>query len=303
MLDQLNNVFKPLRITIPFVLDIIFISDPDRIKQIENSGDIDRLHYYETQSLPWWIQLYFPSTRFHDRQRDLWFTPFESSSNPTYLPRLTYLEEQMATGYSQDDVRRIARLLRTKASDESLAYEMVQIVNKRFFESNIPLEITTAAQSTLQKITEAFLPWNYFQGVKSQQKIMDFCKHNLASDIHPLDVGHNIGEIVKLTTGSLKILRENLNRSVEDIFTKHAPTTEVPRIAIKASTFNGMLSYPTIAGQTILVLNIAKAAAETKDLRFTFGTGTSERSCVFKEFFVNFMKDVQYELQREQVNS
>ena len=68
------------------------------------------------------------------------------------------------------------------------------------------------------------------------------------------------------------------------------------------SLFNplGMLSYPTIPGQTILVLNIAKAAAETKDLQFTFGTGTSARGCIFKDFFLNFMKDVQYELQIEE---
>lgn len=176
---------------------------------------------------------------------------------------------------------------------------MVQIVNQRFFNGQIPLEITLAARATLQKITEAFLPWKYLQGVQSQQQIIDFCKDNLDADIHPLDVGHNIGEVVKLTAGSLKLLRDNLHRSVEDIFTASAPTTEVPRIAIKASTFNGMLSYPTIPGQTVLVLNIAKAAAETKDLRFTFGTGSSERSCIFKDFFTNFMKDLQYELQKE----
>ena len=299
MLDGLDSVFKPLRISIPFLVDIIFVSDPDRIKKIESSSAVDRLHYYETQLLPWWVQLYFPATRFYDRQDDLWFSPFESSFNSTYLPRRKYLEEKIATGYSQEDVQKIAHLLKTDASDEALANEMVQIVNQRFFNGQIPLEITLAAGATLQKITEAFLPWKYFQGIKSQQKIMDFCKDNLDDNIHPLDVGHNIGEVVKLTVGSLKILRDNLHRSVEDIFTASAPTTEVPRIATKASTFNGMLLYPTIPGQTILVLNIAKAAAETKDLRFTFGTGSSKRGCIFKDFFINFMKDLQYELQKE----
>lgn len=299
MLEQLNSVFQPLRITIPLVLDIIFVDDPDRIKQIENSGDVDRLHYYETQSLPWWVQLYFPSTKFYDRDRDLWFCPFESSSNPTYLPRRAYLEEKVATGYTPDDVRRIAQLLRNNASDEVLAHEMVQVVNQRFFNREIPAEITELAKYTVQKFSEAIFPWKYIKGMQSQQKIMNYSQNNLASDVHPLDVGHNIGEVVQATAGSLRTLKNNLHRSVEDIFTEYAPTAQAPRIAIKASTFNGMLSYPTIPRETVVILQIAKAAAETKDLRFTFGTGTSERGCVFKDFFVNFMKDVQYELQIE----
>ncbi|VEP12153.1 conserved hypothetical protein [Hyella patelloides LEGE 07179] len=300
MLNSVQSLFNPLRINIPFLLDIIIVSDSNQIKQIENSGDVDRLHSYETQSLPLWVQLYFRSTKFHDDERDLWFCPFESSSNPTYLPRRAYLEEKTATGYSQDDVRKIAQLLRTNASDEILAHEMVQVVNKRFFEAEIPTEITEAAKYTVQKFSEAVFPWQYIKGVESQKEIMNYCQHSLAQDVHLLDVGHNIGEVVQATAGSLKTLNNNLNRSVEDIFTEYAPTPQVPRIAVRASTFDGMLSYPTIPGETVVILQIAKAAAETKDIWFTFGTGTSERGCVFKDFFLNFMNDLQQELQVEE---
>ena len=92
MLNSVSSIFNPLRITIPFVIDIILVSDPAQIRQIENSGEIDRLHYYETPSLPWWVQLYFPSTKFYDRDRNLWFLPFESGNNPTYPKRRAYLE-------------------------------------------------------------------------------------------------------------------------------------------------------------------------------------------------------------------
>lgn len=300
MLNSVQSWFNPLRINIPFVIDIIIVSDPYQIKQIENSGDVDRLHFFETQSLPWWIQLYFPSTKFYDKERDLWFCPFESSSNPTYLPRRAYLEEQTAKGYSQDDVQKIAQLLKTNTSDEVLAHEMVQIVNQRFFEQEIPPEISAAAKYTVQKFSEAILPWQYIKGMESQKKIMNYCQRNLAQGIHLLDVGHNIGEVVQATAGSLRTLKNNLDRSVEDIFTEYAPTAQVPRIAVRASTFDGMLSYPTIPGETVVILQIAKAAAETKDIWFTFGTGTSTRGCVFKDFFLNFMQDLQQELQREE---
>jgi hypothetical protein len=43
----------------------------------------------------------------------------------------------------------------------------------------------------------------------------------------------------------------------------------------------------------VLILQIEKAAAKTNDMLFTFGTGRNERACVFKDFFLDFMKDLQ----------
>lgn len=291
---------KPLRIRIPFVVDVIIVSNPETIRQMETSGDIDRLHVYDTASLPWWVKLYFPSTKFHDSQRDLWFCPFESTSNPTYQPRREYLEAKVATRYSQDDVKKIAELLRTNASDEVLAHEMVQVVNRRFFEKDIPEEMTQTAKYTVQEFTEALLPWKYLKGRKSQQKIMNYCEKNLGKDVHILDVGHNIGEVVQATAGSLRILKDNLDRPIEEIFSENAPTRQVPRIAVKSSTFDGLLSSPIVPGKTVVLFLIANAAAKTHDISFTFGTGSSERACVFKDFFLSFMQDLQQELKQEE---
>lgn len=294
MLNQ--SSVKPLRIKIPLLLDVIIVSDPEQIKLIETSGDVDRLHTYDTASLPWWVKLYFSSTKFHDQQRDLWFCPFESSNNPTYHPRRAYLEEKVAISYQQEDVKKIADLLRSNASDEVLADTMVQIVNRRFFGQDIPAEISHTAKYTVQDLKEAILPWKYIKGQKSQQKVMDYCEHSLPQNVHILDVGHNIGEVVQSTSVSLRQLKDNLDQPIEQIFTTYAPTRQVPRIAVKSSTFDGMLSSPTNPGKTVLLFMIAKAAAKTRDLAFTFGTGSSERECVFKDFFLQFMADLQQEL-------
>ncbi|MEL7355775.1 MAG: hypothetical protein AAFN40_04340 [Cyanobacteria bacterium J06560_6] len=287
---------KPRRITLPFLLDVVIVSDPEQIRQIEKSGDVDRLHAYPTKDLPWWVQFYFRSTKFYDSERDLWFCPFEPTFEPSYPARRAYLEAKTAEGYSPEDVRRIAHLLKTNAEDDVLAREMVQIVNKRFFGKEISAEITEAAKYTVQKFTEAVIPLKYAQGVESQEKIMNYCEHSLPKDVHILDVGHNIGEVVQATAGSLKVLKNNQHRAVEDIFTEHAPTEQVPRIAVRPSTFNGLLSAPTVPGETVIILKIAEAAAKTKDIAFTFGTGESERACVFKDFFLNFMNDLKAEL-------
>ena len=296
MLNNAESVLKPVRINIPFLIDVILVSEPEQIKKIETSGDVDRLHAYETKSLPWWVKFYFRATKFHDDERDLWFCPLESASNPTYRPRRAYLEEKVAENYSQEDVKKIAELLKTNASDEVLTHEMVQVVNRRFFGEEIPLSITKASNDTLNNFIDAIFPWKYKRAREAQKEIMNYCEHHLAKNVHILDIGHNIGEVVQATAGSLKILKDNLDKPIEEIFTTHAPTPQVPRIAIKSSTFDGLLSSPTTPGKTVLIFNVGKAAAKTRDLFFSFGSGSPDRACVFKDFFIAFMTDLQQEL-------
>ncbi len=287
---------KPSRLTIPFLLDLVTVSDPEQIRRIEASGDVDRLHAYPTQDLPWWVQVYFRSTKFHDKNRDLWFCPFEPSFEPTYPQRRAYLEEKSNEGYSQADVQKIAALLKANVADDVLAYEMVQIVNQRFFGRAVPTEIAEAAKHTVQDFTGAVVPPNYAQGVKSQTQIMNYCEHALPKGVHILDVGHNIGEVVQATAGSLRRLQENVDRPIEDIFTEFAPTAQVPRIAVRSSTLDGLLASPIAPGKTVIIFKVAEAAAKTKNIWFTFGTGDSDRACVFKDFFLNFMRDLQIAL-------
>ena len=297
MLNFIKSLFNPLRIKIPFLLDIIIVSDPEQIKKIETSGDVDRLHKYDTAALPWWVKFYFKATRFHDDERDLWFLAFESASNPSYRQRRAYLEEKVGIGYSEEDVKKIAELLKKNADDEVLAHEMVQIVNWRFFGQEIPLSITKAAKDTLQNLSEAIFPWKYIHARQAHKQVIDYCEYALSRNVHIIDAGHhNIGEVVKTTTGALKTLKDHLDKPVEEIFTSHPLTPQAPRIAVKSSNFDGLLLFPTTPGKTVVLFQIGKAAAKTHDINFTFGTGSPERACVFKEFFLSYMSDLQKEL-------
>jgi hypothetical protein len=126
--------------------------------------------------------------------------------------------------------------------------------------------------------------------------MMQYCARTLPPGVHLVDAGHNIGEVVQATAGSLKTLKNNLDQPIDKIFTAHPPTPQVTRIAVKASTLGGILSSPTTPGKTVVIFKVGKAATQTQDLLFTFGAGRSERSCVFKDFFVSFMSDLQKEL-------
>src|SRR5262245_22722623 len=129
---------RPRRIRIPFFMDLVLVSDPGQIKQIDESGEVDRLHAFPTRSLPIWVRFFFRATKFHDDRRDLWFCPFESSSNSTYPGRREYLLKKVAEGYTPDDVKQIADLLISGADDARLSLAMVQVVNRRFFQRDIP---------------------------------------------------------------------------------------------------------------------------------------------------------------------
>ena len=295
-MNPIKFLFSPLRIRIPFLLDVLIVSDPDHIQRIEASGDVDRLHARDTASLPWWVRYFFRATKFHDDTRDLWFCPFESSSNPTYLPRRAYLEQKVAAGYSPEDVRNIAGLLDANADDETLAHAMVQVVNRRFFGREVPLAVTRDAKNTLQNFSEALFPWKYKRARASRERILEYCAANLESNVHLLDVGHNIGEVVQATAGALRVLKDNPNKPVEELFTMHAPTPQVPRLAVRASKLGGLLWFSTRPGRTVVIFKVGKAAAQTGNLYFTFGAGSPDRACVFKDFFLAFMKDLQRQL-------
>src|SRR2546422_4764562 len=121
---MITSSSRPRRIRIPHVIDVVLVSEPEHIKRIEATGDVDRLHRYDTASLPWWLRLYFSATKFHDEERDLWFLPFESAADPSYKPRLAYLHQKVSTGYTQADVQRVALLLQANARSEEHTSEL-----------------------------------------------------------------------------------------------------------------------------------------------------------------------------------
>jgi len=181
-------------------------------------------------------------------RRDQWFCPFESASNPTYQPRRAYLEGKVAEGYRPEDVQHIADLLTARADNETLAHAMVQVVNQRFVGTEIPLPVTRAARNTLQKFSEALFPWKYRRARRSRETMLEFCEPRVDQGVPALDVAHNIGEVVQSTAEGLRRLNDNLDKSVEDLFTIHAPTLQVPRIAVKRSRLGGLLWLPTRPG-------------------------------------------------------
>src|SRR2546422_7582210 len=90
------------------------VSDPEHIKRIEASGDVDRLHTYSSRASPWWVRFYFRATKFYDEERDLWFLPLESTSDPSYAGRRAYFRSEEHTSELQSRLHLVCRLLLEK---------------------------------------------------------------------------------------------------------------------------------------------------------------------------------------------
>src|SRR5207247_9018197 len=156
---------------------------------------------------------------------------------------------------------------------------MIPEVNPTFVGEDSPHAINKAAKHTLQSFADALLPGKYTRARTSQQQVTAYCARTLPRDVHALDIAHNIGEVVKTTARALRMLNDNLEKPVEEIFTAHALTPEVPRIAVRPSRFDDLLLFPTRKARTVVIYKIGRAAAKTNDLLFTFGTGRPERAC------------------------
>jgi hypothetical protein len=70
----------------------------------------------------------------------------------------------------------------------------------------------------------------------------------------------------------------------------------VPRIAVQNSTFDDLLWYPAVAGRTVFIMNIGKAASKSGNLLYTFGTGTRTGACPFLPYWKAFMAELQAKL-------
>src|SRR5262249_27869959 len=161
-------------------------------------------------------------------------------------------------GYTPQDVSHIADLLTSRADDAALAQAMVQVVNRRFFGREVPPEITSAAKDTLQTLPETLAPWKYVRALRSREKILEFCERNAEPAVNIVDAGHNIGELLQASTAALRRLNDNLDRPIEETFTRYAPTAQVPRIVIRASRLGGLLRSPAAPGKTVVILKVAK---------------------------------------------
>ena len=140
------------------------------------------------------------------------------------------------------------------------------------------------------------MPWKYLRALRSREAILEFCEPIVEPGVNILDVGHNIGEAVQSSTPGLRRLLDHLDRPIEETFTSTCRPPRSPGSRSALRSLGGLLRFPITPGKTIVILKVAKAAAATGDLHYTFGTGKPERSCVFMGFFLDFTRDLQAEL-------
>ncbi|BBN08796.1 hypothetical protein MPTK1_4g14540 [Marchantia polymorpha subsp. ruderalis] len=301
---------KPLRIDLPlpFIpIDVVLVSDSTQIVSITGNPDVDRLHAQPTEKLPFWTRWYFSGTRFHNKSHDKWFLAFEPQSETVeYSERRKLIVDGLSTGFVDADVKAIADQISSNASEEAIAVTITQIVNGRFMgpgKDSIQLAHVQEARNLLQtSILDALVPGHQQAGVKAQEATYDFCSKNVRPGTNVMDAAHNVGNTANIVVSAIMTLKANVDTPIEHLFTRkgNCPTPQVPRVVMKDTTLNGLLSYPGRPSSTIILMQISEAAEQTNSLFFTFGTGSERRVCAFKDFFFDFMSSLQSELKSRQ---
>ncbi|KAL2632287.1 hypothetical protein R1flu_016973 [Riccia fluitans] len=298
---------KPLRIDLPlpFIpIDVVLVSDASQIVSISTNADVDRLHGQRTENLPRWIRWYFSGTRFHNKSHDKWFLAFEPNSESVqYQERLQLLKDKLSQGFEQSYVEKVADQILKNAPEEEIAITLTRMVNVRFMsgqsKDSITPEVVKKGREVLKtNILDALGPGHHKAGVSAQEATYSFCEKNAEPGVNLIDATHTIGAIATPMTVAVMKLKENPNAPIDHLFTRkgNCPTPTVPRVVMKETTLNGLLSYPGRPSSTIVFLSISSAAEQTSSLFFTFGSGTEYRVCAFKQFFYDFMTALQGEL-------
>ena len=302
---------KPLRIDLPlpFVpLDIVFVSEPDQIKAINQSPNVHHLHSIPTKDMPQWCQWFFSATNFHNFKRDKWFLAFEPVSNPDYVTRRAMHDNINRQGFTHEDVQRVAKLCQANADEETVADALAQIVAGRILEREIPRKIVREARKTVKnpQIVDALIPGHYSAGAKGEDTVFRWCEENVPEGVEPIDAAHAIGESSRSFAHAVMVLKDNLDTPVEYLFTrsKNCPTQNLPRVTSEVTTLNGLLDRPSFPAKTVIIFLIAQAAEKSQSLFFTFGAGVpGNRICALKDFNVNFLTALQQDLKLSRMGS
>ncbi|KAL3690216.1 hypothetical protein R1sor_016525 [Riccia sorocarpa] len=298
---------KPLRIDLPlpFIpIDVVLVSDASQIVTIARDPDVDRLHAHPTEKLPSWTQWYFSGTRYYNKVHGTWFLAFSPKTESSqYDDRIKHYWDKLDQGFEEAYVKEIAGQVLRNDSEEQIALTLTRMINLRFMSEKsqdaiTPEVVGTAREVLKSSLLDALQPGHQRRGVAAQKSLHSFCQRHMEEGKNASDATHNISSASTIVVDAVMTLKKNINTPIEHLFTRKAncPTPSIPRVVTKATTLNGLLSYPAKPGSTILFLSISSAAEQTSSLFFTLGSGSEYRVCAFKDFFYNFMTALQAEL-------
>eukprot|EP00884_Botryococcus_braunii_P007948 jgi/Botrbrau1/17154/Bobra.0157s0048.1 len=174
---------KPIRIDLPlffFPIDMVFLKrarDIHAAVLTESTSNpcLGRIHCLSTAELPYWLRLYFKSSRFLAQTSDSsfsWFLPLEKK-NYEYGQRRTAHDKNLAVG----NVNRkcVLEVMRLALNDdkEGLQFYTANMISRLFGGKDVPLDIVQAATSTISGFDTQILlrPFPFLAAMRANQKL------------------------------------------------------------------------------------------------------------------------------------
>jgi len=247
-----------------------WISSP----QLERLEDIKRLGFGKS---------YFELTAFTASNGKHF--PFVNHPDHNLIKRVqdeirTYLDQ-----ITEKDYYQLAKLIKSKASDDEILLFYTKLSGDKFGKCKVDKSFLKNARK-LPTVADIYESGSADQILNNESRIMR-AKEKIIS--YSGDDYIRIHNCIASLLPALPMLKKAVlekHKSIFQIIAENAPIKYAVRVVKEPVIIDGKHLRPG----NVVLFNIAKAARQTGDTRYTFGQGTDERRCPFGFFMENFLE-------------
>lgn len=296
------------RTKIPLLgIDIALIQGEAAVRHALATGDLVRVEEaVEFEDLQWLFKKFFNLSRFGSEPHGR-FMPMRKGDDKAYLTSRQVVDNAMAEGAFpalKEHAKKIARLLvdPQKLEDRAIGAAFAHAIGDRF--GVVPADIVAAAGKQTGGLVDVFLPWKAWPAKSALANVYKYWEGiATARGLEPegtVDLAHTILAPTDPGIPLLKALAKDTDRPVEEVFTSVGQVEQVLRMTTRDSTLGGMFpaDNPIKARETVIRVNIRKAAQDSCNLAFAFGHGTNDRRCAAEKELIRLFRLVQAEILR-----
>jgi hypothetical protein len=271
-LERLLDYVSPLHVQIPFLLDVILVTDPNQILLVANSSEVTRFPSSAKQKIPALLQttnlFHLNATGKFGSDDSSWWTAFDSTPAPA-KESLASSSDPPARGYDEAELEAVVKALRD--SDHGLGQALTGLGASRGLEPGLMSRLLSSDATSL--LHQAHMTCNLMNS--------------------PPDVAHK--DLKEHGCMSLKNLAQAVflhhssggaSDTLPDVLLQQTSHAVVPRYVTCPTELQGLLWNPAEEG-TPLLLFVGRAARLTRDARFVYGDNEGAGA-----FFQTFAEDV-----------
>lgn len=253
--------------TVPEIRRLIDSPSLERLEEQERLGSLS--YYFDLSPLSASNGKHFPFVNKPDRKA---------------IKKIEDEIRQYLSEITEDDYKKIATLVRQKASDDEILLAFSKITGNKFGRCKVDKSFLRNARS-LPSISDIYDDPRVVECPVRIEKAREKVIQKTGDDYIRL---HNCIVSMFLSIDMIKKTVLQKDKTIFQIISENASLKYAVRVVKTPIIINGKQCQKG----TVVLFNIAKASRETGDTRFAFGQGTNDRRCPFGFFMEKFLEEL-----------